>query len=387
MEMLGMKKRSTVSRVEAFVEKIFEPDMHAKRVMSLARATAGAVQTASLAIHAIGRAMALAYGLDAKHAIKQVDRLLSNDGIDPDVFFPSWVRSCIGPRKDIVVALDWTEFDRDDHSTIALHLVTSTGRALPLFWKTVVKSELKGWRNEHEDDLLLRFEAALPDAVSVTLLADRGFGDQKLYELLSSLAFDYVIRFRGIIRVEHGAESKAASDWVLPTGRARILKDARVTADRYQVGSVVCVHDRKMKEPWFLATSFRDRPASQLVKLYGRRFTIEESFRDIKDLRFGLGLSSVQIRSPERRDRMLLITAIASVLLTLLGAAGESIGLDRRLKANTAKTRTHSLFFQGCHYYLAIPAMRRELLEPLVLAFDKLLRADPALALVFESGK
>jgi hypothetical protein len=63
---------------------------------------------------------------------------------------------------------------------------------------------------------------------------------------------------------------------------------------------------------------------------------------------------------------LLLICAMAMPLLTRLGAAGESLGMDRMLNANTVKTRTHSLFRQGCHYYAAIPAMKQELLEPLV---------------------
>jgi hypothetical protein len=50
---------------------------------------------------------------------------------------------------------------------------------------------------------------------------------------------------------------------------------------------------------------------------------------------------------------------MAMTLLPVLGAAGESLGIDRMLKANTVKTRTHSLFRQGCHYYAAIPAMKR----------------------------
>ncbi len=32
---------------------------------------------------------------------------------------------------------DWTEFDADNQSTIALYLVTKHGRATPLLWKTV----------------------------------------------------------------------------------------------------------------------------------------------------------------------------------------------------------------------------------------------------------
>jgi hypothetical protein len=35
----------------------------------------------------------------------------------------------------------------------------------------------------------------------VTIFADRGFGDQKLFAFLDELGFDYVIRFRGNIHV------------------------------------------------------------------------------------------------------------------------------------------------------------------------------------------
>src|SRR5947199_247219 len=99
----------------------------------------------------------------------------------------------------IVVTLDWTEHDHDDQTTIAINLVTSHGRATPLIWKTVVKSGLKDNRNEYEDEVIRRLHEVLPQGVRVTLLADRGFGDQKLYVMLKEIGFDYVIRFRDII--------------------------------------------------------------------------------------------------------------------------------------------------------------------------------------------
>ncbi|MGH7211244.1 MAG: IS4-like element ISAs18 family transposase, partial [Acetobacteraceae bacterium] len=58
---------------------LFEGELHAKRVLSLANATLGAVRTTSLAVNTIGQGLALARGLTTKHAIKQVDRLLSNE--------------------------------------------------------------------------------------------------------------------------------------------------------------------------------------------------------------------------------------------------------------------------------------------------------------------
>lgn len=90
-----------------------------------------------------------------------------------------------------------------------------------------------------------------------------------------------------------------------------------------------------MKEPWCLAASDPQAAAAVLVNHYARRWTIEPSFRDTKDLRFGMGLSSTRIGEPTRRDRLLLVSAFAMALLTLLGTVGESLGMDRQLKSNT----------------------------------------------------
>ncbi len=38
-----------------------------------------------------------------------MDRLLSNGGIELRRLLESWVRFVVGVRKEIVVALDWTE--------------------------------------------------------------------------------------------------------------------------------------------------------------------------------------------------------------------------------------------------------------------------------------
>ena len=110
------------------------------------------------------------------------------------------------------------------------------------------------------------------------------------------------------------------------SGRARKLLDAYVTAKGQQVGAVVCVHARDVKEPWCLATSERDAPAATLVNHSSKRWRIEPQLRDTKVLRFGMGLSSTRIGEPARRDRLLLISAFATALLTLLGAVGAVYG-------------------------------------------------------------
>ncbi|HZE16338.1 MAG TPA: IS4 family transposase, partial [Mycobacterium sp.] len=307
------------------------------------------LHSASLAVCAIGQGLAAARGLKPKHAVKQVDRLLSNTHINVDDILVRWVPFVVGARTSIVVALDWTDFDADQQATIMLSLITDHGRATPLVWLTVDKRTLKDHRSLYEHRVLVQLAELLPADTKVCVIADRGFGDQKLYRMLSEeLHFDYIIRFRGNITVTaRTGETRTAAAWVQAGGRARVLRDAAVTADRYTVGTVVCVQDPDMKQVWCLAASSTTASAKELTGYYGRRWGIECGLRDTKDLRFGMGIGSMHVKSPDRRDRLWLINAFAVVLLTLLGAAGEALGYDRMLKTNTVKHRVHSLFRQG----------------------------------------
>jgi len=350
--------RAELTNVRGFLDLLYGTDLHAKRIGSLSDATLGVMHSASLAVAMIGHALAQARGLVSKHAVKQVDRLLSNAGIDVWDSFARCVPQQIGERRDILVAMDWTDFDHDGQAALVLSLVTGHGRAAPLLWLSVWKDELTEQRNGFEDACLRRLAELVPAGCQVTILADRGFGDQKLFAFLPTLGFGYVIRFRGNIAVTDAeGQTRPASQWVGKGGRARKLTGARVTAKGQQVGAVVCVHAKDMKEPWCLASSESDATAATLINHYAKRWTIEPQFRDTKDLRFGMGLSATRIGEPMRRDRLLLISAFATAPLTLLGAVGESLGMDRLLKSNTSKTRTHSLFRQGCMLYELIPNM------------------------------
>lgn len=374
----------TPAHASPLIDRMAGESLHAKQVQSVTNAVVGVVHAVSLSIHAIGTGLAAARGLQAKHAIKQVDRLLSNPAIDVWALFAHWVPYVIGAQPAIVVALDWTDFDADGHATIALSLVTAHGRALPLVWRSVPKRRLKGQRNRYEDEALLRLHEVVPPGVQVTILADRGFGDQQLYAVLKDFGFDFVVRFRGAVTVEsRTGEVRSAHDWVPANGAMRQLRDARVTQDRAPVDGVVCVQARGMQAPWCLAVGGASITGAQAVRLYGRRFTIEETFRDVKDPRYGLGMSTTHIGDPRRRDRLLLICAMAMTLLTLLGSAGESLGMDRMLKANTVKKRTHSLFRQGCQYYAALATMPPDRANPLLRRFGEYVLREPVYVQAF----
>ena len=178
--MVVREQRFSFNEVRQALGAVLGEDLHAKRVDSLSGATLGVLRSASLAVCAIGQGLAAARGLKPKYAVKQVDRLLSNPKINVDDILGRWVPYVVGARTSIVVALDWTDFDADRQATIMLSLITDHGRATPLVWLTVDKRTLKDHRSLYEHRVLVRLAELLPADTKVCVVADRGFGDQKL---------------------------------------------------------------------------------------------------------------------------------------------------------------------------------------------------------------
>jgi hypothetical protein len=162
---------------------------------------------------------------------------------------------------------------------------------------------LKNHRTAYEYRVLVQLAEVVSPDFKVMIVTDRRAGDQKLYRVLTEkLKFDYLIRFRGNIAVTSAeGETRSAEAWVGSGGRARTLRNAFVTAERYQVGTVVCVHAKGMKEPWCLAAGTSLDTAKQLMRTYGKRWGIEAAFRNTKDLRFGRGW--LRYESARRKDR------------------------------------------------------------------------------------
>jgi hypothetical protein len=222
-----------------------------------------------------------------------------------------------------------SSFEKDDHTTLGAYVVTRHGRATPLAWKTVPKSTLEGKRTSYEHEVVERLHAAIPPEVRVVLLADRGFGDQKLYALLGVLSWDYVIRFRDCILVEdEKGQSRPAVDWVAPRGRAVKVPNARVNADRAPVPAVVIVHAARMKEPWCLATSLAERTAQDVITLYGKRFSIEVDNAVDKE---GARLDEIGA-SKDASIRILLLASMISATLSRTIVQSEKLAIRQGKK-------------------------------------------------------
>lgn len=334
-------------QVNEFTSSNF-PLLHSKQQQSLSNAVIGVLESGSLRLSEIGIGLAESKGLLPKHAKKQVDRLLSNNAIEPIDFQYSLARFLIGNRKRIYVTIDWTVFQKDQHMTLALRLVTNHGRATPLLWQSINTSDLKGRKNEYVDTILERLKKIVPADCQVILLGDREFGTLRMFEQVhKTLGLDYIFRIkRNFTITSKDKEKRLAHEWIIDEETIG-LDEPSVTVQEYSVAKVVISKQPKMKEMWCLVSSVKNIAIQTMLNLYGKRWSTETSFRDEKDLLFGLGLKKSRIKSILRRDRLLLISAIAIIILTLLGAASEKAGFDKYIKTNTTKKRTHSLFSQG----------------------------------------
>jgi hypothetical protein len=381
METTRRKAERKVGRKELdeLLDEVFGGAIHAQRVASLRGGVDGVLHAASLGVRAIGQGLAVANGLAPRHAIKQVDRLLSNPKLMREDVARCWVRFVVAERRELIVNFDWTEFQDSDQAMIVLGTQTEHGRSTPLVWKTVTRSALKDQRNAHEDELLGLFADVLPQGVRVTVVADRGFADVKLYRFLQELGFEYIIRFRGVVFVESAeGERRKARDWLGAGGRMRVLRGARVTAEGQPVPMVVCVQQPQMQEPWLLASSRSDLTGTAITHRYGKRFTVEETFRDVKNPHLGLGLKQTVMERNDRRDALFLLAVLAHTLLTLLGKAGEELAMDRWLGAT--RPRQYSRFRQGQMLFDLIPTMERQRLRTLLQRFGQLLREHALLS-------
>ncbi|WP_158633707.1 transposase [Tautonia sociabilis] len=210
-------------------------------------------------------------------------------------------------KKRLIVSLDWTEV-RDFHGLMAAACIG--GRAVPLLWASYPEGKLARSQNSLEEGLLRLLRTRIPESVPVLILADRGFGRAEWAAVCQELKFRYLVRIKPQVTIACARYRGVLSKDPVHKGMAHVLrevryrKDARVTHHvviRWQPGL-----PSKRDEPWYLMTDLQGR-AEALRRLYGRRMSVEELFRDAKNRRNGLAIRNTRITKVERFDRFLLV--------------------------------------------------------------------------------
>ena len=238
-----------------------------------------------------------------KQKIKRVDYFLGQSQVDVLQGACCIAQWLIGHRSVVYVSVDWTKIRQ--WPVLVAGLVYQ-GRSLPLFWAAMDPQEMYRSMNRFEYTFFqLVKQQVLPRGVRCIVLLDRGFKQVNLIQQLDALGYQYVIRSGGTTHVEHCHYQGKMQHWITARGQLKELKGAQVRQTQAMKSRLVGCWDAAQKEPWILCTNLT-YPKRQVVRCYGKRFRIEECFRDIKCRRFGLGLGAIRVTSIDRLEKWLL---------------------------------------------------------------------------------
>ena len=235
------------------------------------------------------------------------------------------------PDGRVVLATDWSQFG--DFKVLMTVLISSS-RAVPLMWTVMpVIGDQAAVEIEHFRDL----RHALPICQEFIVLADRGFGNSRTIAQLDGL-FTFVLRSKAQASFRRGGEGAFTN--LRNVGYTRgTIQDFGVVecfASNPVKVRLVRLHDVYRSEPWILLTNSA-APAKTIVRLYKCRFRIEETFRDLKDTRYGFHLRGRFIEQVESVDRLLVVSSCAYLALVLAGLHARRRGWHRDYQTASTK--------------------------------------------------
>ena len=320
--------------------------MHASRRRVLLQALQALIDGRRLTMTDLSRSWP---GATFSHApLKAVDRLLSNVHIQQSIFplsraMSAWLLRTPSP----LLVVDWVDLRRDGCWCALRAAMPTQGRTVTVLERIYPIKQINS--QPAERDFLAALAQVLPPHVRPILVTDAGFRSAWFREV-ARYGWDYLGRIRNNLKVQaqsdclwqpcaalHARASARAED----LGAYRIVQGAPVDcrlirvrcrrkhrdqltrAGTPQQGTPARKARHAAREPWVLATSLSpDRcNAAQAVTMYGKRMQIEESFRDLKSHRYGMGFEDSQTRDGRRLSVLLLLNMLAGFAAWLLSLA------------------------------------------------------------------
>jgi len=343
--------------------------LHVARARSVRFGVEALLKGQRLVLTALGRASR--GRVAAKHCIKRIDRLLGNRAIVASSVqaFARLAKILIGTRPRPIVIIDWTPLGRGSLFHALVASVPLEGRALVIYAEVWPLSKL-GNRAVEQRFVSTLVRKVLPPCKPI-IVTDAGFRNP-WFQALQKLGVDFVgrLRHRALVQLNGSPWIAAKSLHDRATKRPTNLGSALIARSRPVRAQLVLVRKPRKhrvrrttrgkigdsvadwrgqdsaREPWLLMTSLSEPPA-RVIANYAKRMQTEETFRDLKNHRFGWSLEDARCTTCQRWQTLLLIAAIASLVVVILGFAAENVGYHRFLMANTSKRRVFSLFVLG----------------------------------------
>lgn len=379
--------------------------MHIARWQRLVDISSAAVNGQALALTQL--ALGSASQTTVRHRVKAVDRLLGNPAFAAehlDIYRTLAARWLDGTTTLLIVA-DWSSLSADMNWHWLRASVVVEGRSITLYEEVHPRRHLAAYAVHQR--FLERLACVLPEQTSAPIiLTDAGFRGT-WFALIKAQGWHRVGRVRNrefVSRVEVGqhipADKKSLRWFPAKTlyvgacttsedlglfdstrnkpNRCRFVRVKRLPTGkkhRYPSGKEQRHTQSKKiaataREPWLLSCSpgLAYLNAEAIVSLYAQRMKIEQSFRDTKNERLGLGLTRSLSHGQQRLEALLLIGHIAGVAMRLIGEAAKAMQLQLELisrKQAKHHQRAELSVLTIATRVIANPALLRKIGDPL----------------------
>ena len=354
---------------EGIVARVLRPcltEIHAKRAAALTRATAallrgGITSLSAIALHLLSREVVL------KHRLKSVDRLLGNRALQRERFgvYRRLAQRWLTGVEQWLIVVDWSDVTQDQRWQLLRASVVVEGRSITLYEEVHPQRKL-GHPTVHRA-FVQRLKRIIPAGCRVIVLTDAGF-HAPWFKLIGEQGWQFIGRIRGKNQLQLGENEPwmAARDLYRRAGtracnlgvglyvrsnpvtvRAVLAKRPRQGRHRLNIygkkrkgrASAKCA--RAAREPWLLVSSLglRHLNAATLIGLYAQRMRIEQSFRDTKNARRGLGLEVARSRRGQRFEILLLLAHLAAFVQRLVGESAKEQQLELQFMGSRRRER------------------------------------------------
>jgi len=395
---------SVVNTLYSFLKQSL-PSIHIARLQALMAAVEAGLSGASLSITTLGRAVSG----DAfiKHKIKRMDRLIGNTHLSEErlsiyATMASWLLKSL-PLPTILV--DWSPLPDDQSQQLLRASLPVGGRSITLYEEVHPGRKLGNRRVQKQ--FLAHLKQVLPLHVTPLMVADSGFRTPFFREV-ERLGWHWLGRIRNrdtIAFADHPDEwVSAKSLYAKATRKPKLLGSAHWVRSNPLDGLLVTFYRKpkgrkhltahrsparsgqsrkqakREKEPWLLVVSpsLQAYSAVRVVEYYRTRMQIEEGFRDTKSTPYGLDLADESRIQADRRANLLLIAALVTFALWLIGVSLKGTDTEKHIWVNTGKNRApYSVIFLArivCKYVqFDLPADYLELAQTMLKGyFEKL---------------
>lgn len=308
-----------------------------------------------------------------KAPLKRLDRLLSNPHLHAErVSFYRGVAHALIRSAHPLIIVDWSPIKDGRDFYLLRAAVPVSGRTITVLESIHPACEQASPNVERE---FLNTQAiTLPVGTQPILVTDAGFRGPWC-ESVSLFGWWWITRLRNrtqVCQIAGNAWIPCKNLYAQATGKARgiglydVAKSSPVAArvvvyrqpakGRHQVTRQGKIARRKVsqaaanreREPWILLCSLElPLNAKQIVKAYGQRMQIEQTFRDLKSTQFGYAFECSLTRSVTRIEILLLIQMLAVFVSWITGLLAIQNDMGRRLNPYRSQQRLYSIVWLG----------------------------------------